>query len=147
MAKPAPRRAQTGVTLMELLTVVTIIGILAGIAYPAYQKSVTKTRRRAAEACVSEYAGFMERYYTANLRYVDDMGNPPALPALDCASASSTGPYYSYGYSGTPSASTYTLKATPQGKQSTNDAQCGALTLTETGQRGVTGTAGTASCW
>ena len=58
-----------GFTLMELMIVVAIIGILAGIAYPTYQDSVRKSRRADAEAVLLELAQWMERFYTENNRY------------------------------------------------------------------------------
>ena len=58
-----------GFTLIEVMIVVAVIGILAAIAYPSYQESVTKTRRSAAQGCLVEMAQFMERFYTTNMRY------------------------------------------------------------------------------
>ena len=48
-----------GFTLIELMIVVAIIAILAAIAYPTYTNYITKTRRNAATACLSEYANYM----------------------------------------------------------------------------------------
>jgi type IV pilus assembly protein PilE len=141
------RRTEAGVTLIELLVVVAIVAILAGIAYPSYQKSVAKTRRKAAEVCLSSYAGFMERYYTSNLSYLDSGGNAPVLPVLDCAGSSDTGAHYTYSFSGAVVASRFTLRAVPKTRQSSQDSQCGTLTLDNTGARGVTGSAGVAACW
>ena len=38
------RKSPNGFTLMEILTVVAIIGILAALVYPAYQNYVTRSR-------------------------------------------------------------------------------------------------------
>jgi type IV pilus assembly protein PilE len=141
------RRTEAGVTLIELLVVVAIVAILAGIAYPSYQKSVAKTRRKAAEACLSSYAGFMERYYTSNLSYVDSGGNAPTLPTLDCATSSNTGDHYTYSFSGAVTAAAYRLRAVPKTRQSASDSQCGTLTLDQTGARSASGSAGVAGCW
>ncbi len=143
-----------GFTLIELMVTVAIVAILAAIAYPSYVKSITKTKRRAAEACLSQFATYMERFYTTNLRYDQDSAsnamNTAALQALnlDCASAQNTGNDYSYGFAaGYPTQSTYRLQATPIGAQATRDAACGALQLDQTGARGNTGPADTSQCW
>ncbi|NKF23170.1 type IV pilin protein [Solimonas marina] len=140
-------RLQCGFTLIELMIAVLIVGILAAIAYPSYVGSITKSKRRAAEACLSSYATYMERYYTTNLRYVDADGNAIDLPTLDCASADNTGGDYQYGFSGTPTASTYVLQAAPAGAQQSRDSACGTLTLDQTGARDNLGDAALSTCW
>ena len=137
-----------GFTLIELMIVVAIVAILAAIAYPSYTNYIVKTRRAAATACLSEYANYMERYYTTNLRYDTSSATPTvanALPALDCASTAQTGNFYQYDF-GTPTASTYTLTATPQGAQ-TADTRCATLTLDQSGTRTKSGTDTLAQCW
>ena len=147
------RARGAGFSLIELMIVVAIIAILAGIALPSYTRHVVKTKRVAAQACLSEYASYMERYYTTNLRYDHDtsatpVANPvstaPATLVLDCASAQRTGADYSYALpAASLSASSYSLTATPVGAQATRDAQCGMLSLDQTGARGPA----TAGCW
>ena len=147
-----------GFTLIELMIVVAIIAILAAIAYPTYVNYITKTRRAAATACLSEYANYMERYYTTNLRYDQDKsGTADDLTKviLDCAAQSQTGQYYSYGFAAAPalSQSTYKILATPipGSVQAARDTQCGVLGIDQAGQRYYQSTskdvAGLAVCW
>jgi len=135
-----------GFTLIELMIVVVIIGILAAIAYPTYISYITRSNRAAAEACLSNYAQFMERYYTTNLRYDQDASSTVvALPALDCAATQNTGQNYSYDLYAI-SRSSYTLEAVPQGTQATRDTACATLRLDQTGAKTATGT-DSSSCW
>lgn len=151
--RPAAAARDAGFTLLELMIVVAIIAILAAVAMPTYTKHVTKTKRVAAQACLSEYANYMERYYTTNLRYDRDAGTTPAANplsttpptlTLNCASPQRTGADYVYALpAASLKASSYSLTATPQGTQATRDATCGTLSLDQAGQRLPT----TASCW
>ena len=137
-----------GFTLIELVIVVAIIAILASIAVPSYISYITKTRRNAASACLSEYANFMERFYTTNLRYDQDTaGNGLDVTTLDldCASAQRTGEFYRYDGVLTPTE--FTLSATPTGVQASRDAGCGTLGLDAAGVRTVSGPKGVAACW
>jgi len=145
-----------GFTLIELMIVVAIIAILAAIAYPTYVNYITKTRRAAATACLSEYANYMERFYTTNLRYDQDVSTGTALttpPVLDCAATSQTGQYYKYTFAAAPplSSTAYRIIATPLNIQSTRDTTCGVLGIDQAGQRyyqsTLTDAAGLAVCW
>jgi type IV pilus assembly protein PilE len=127
-----------GFTLLELLIVVAIVAILATIANAAYDWAVRKARRGVAQACLTEAAQFMERFYTVNLNYAQDgAGNPP--PAPDCSQ--DVDDHYTIGFAGPPTATTYVIEAIPQGGQQ-RDTVCGTMRVNE---RGVKTPAG--DCW
>jgi type IV pilus assembly protein PilE len=155
------RTESSGFTMLELMIVVAIIAVLAAIAIPSYQNYVVKTNRSAAEGCMSEYANYMERFYTTNLRYDETpatagsasavaVANPvtttPPTLALDCATTSQTGNNYTYTV---PAVSTtgYTVQATPINAQLTRDTQCSTLKLNQIGTRTSTGTGTLTQCW
>ncbi len=147
--------SQKAFTLIELMVTVAIVGILAGIALPSYQDSVRKSRRADAKAALLGLANAMERHLTEFNTYCDAAGGAGESVA-DCGNSDieDTGPPGIYTisaetddfYTITISAiapGSYTLSAAPTGAQSGDG--CGTLTLTQTGARGISGTAN--GCW
>lgn len=135
-----------GFTLIEMMIVVAIVAILAAIAVPSYTSYITKSKRVAAQGCLSQIAGYMERYYTTNLRYDQDaskVANPYLMP--DCAGAAQTGDSYDYPApaGAALTATAYTITAVPKGAQQKRDTKCGTLSLDQSGQR----SAASQGCW
>lgn len=67
------RNYMRGVTLMELMIVVVIIGILTAIAYPSYRQYAAKAKRNEAKAALLQIATLQERHYLQNATYTADM--------------------------------------------------------------------------
>lgn len=64
---------QKGFTLIELLVVVLIIGILAAVAVPQYQKAVVKSRMAEVLSFTRAMQTALESYYLANNSYTTDI--------------------------------------------------------------------------
>lgn len=67
--KGSLRKGLAGFTLIELLVVVLIIGILASVAIPQYNKAVEKSRATQAFAILKSLYAAQETYYMANGSY------------------------------------------------------------------------------
>jgi type IV pilus assembly protein PilE len=135
-----------GVTLIELVIVVALLGILVGIALPNYQAHVLKSRRTDAMNALMTAASRQEQYVLDRASYTLDMKalGYPADPAL------SQEGYYTFdaaqGACGSI-ARCYVLTARPvAGKSQEKDAACTSFSLASTGEQTATGTLDNL-CW
>ena len=142
--------AQAGFTLIELIVVVTILGILSAVALPVYTEYVKRSTRGDAQSVVREAALYMQRFYSANNRYDRSVaGNQPVLPdnlQHAPAGAANDGDIRYDITIEDLTATTFTIHATPTGSMAGDD--CGTFTLTQDGIQDVEGGSKTANeCW
>lgn len=131
-----------GFTLLELMIVVLVVAVLAGIALSGYQKQVRKSRRAEARQIIADIALRQEKWRS----------NHPLYYGTDATSAETTefgaipsGTYYTISVTTAKNASAYTLTAVPKNDQAADT--CGTLSWAmSAGVVAKSATAGT-DCW
>ncbi|WP_341503070.1 type IV pilin protein [Gallaecimonas sp. GXIMD4217] len=124
---------QTGVTLLELMLVVVILGILAVVAYPSYQNYLIESRRSAAQGELMKMQLAMEAYRVKNTGYAAD------LTTLGYT-VGDPGDYYSFAVSG--ATNTYSVTASAKsGTSQSGDSGCTSMSLNQNDSKTPT------SCW
>ena len=127
-----------GMTLIELLIVVAIVGILAAIAGPAWNDQVIKSRRADARNTLLAAQIEQEQYRSNNLTYATSMS------AMGMGSFDSTSRDYYRLEVVSADATSFLITATPNGNQA-NDSTCNVFAVRQTGpeHRGYAAL----SCW
>ena len=121
-------RTHRGFTLIELMIAVAVLGILAAIAFPAYQSQVRKGNRAAAQGAMMDIANKQQFYLSSQRQYAAALSDLAgySLPA-------EVSRHYTVTLAADNSATppTFTITATPTGAQVAD----GALTLDSTGTK------------
>ena len=131
-AEPDRSSTHAGFTLLELLIVMSVIGLLSALAMPVYQTAQARSQRQLAKLALMKSAQWLEQAATSQGSY------PANLPNSVWQT-----PELKYRINVSSQSLTYVLTAVPLGNQQADD--CGFLTLNQTGQRGAQGDA--ALCW
>jgi type IV pilus assembly protein PilE len=123
-----------GVTLMELLTVVVIIGILASIAIPSYRKYLLRSHRGDATTALLRLQAAQEKHMLQYGVYVTTTANIPnahSAGGLGLGTTSDQG-YYNLALAATATGYTATATPTASGGQ-LDDLHCRTYTVDENG--------------
>lgn len=121
-------KVYSGFTLIELLIVVAIVGILAGVAYPAYTDFTMRSNRAEGQRELVRLANLQEQLYVDSRAYTADMTKLGL----------SVDPYITengfYSIDAVVAGATFTLTATAK-KGQVKDTNCLTMTITDTGAK------------
>jgi type IV pilus assembly protein PilE len=144
------RKRQSGVTLIELMTVVIIVGILASIAVPSYRSYLLRSQRTDARTALLRIQSAQEKYLVQNGKYTEDLEKKPSEGGLGLYTVSEQGMYdlsVKFDADGNGYTATATAK-TDKGQK--DDKTCRTFTINAAGARTAKDTGSndkTAECW
>jgi type IV pilus assembly protein PilE len=132
-----------GFTLIELMIVISVIGIIVAFGYPSYQEQVRKARRAEGMGELLEMADRLERRYSDLGTYAGVKAD--VLYGIDTADDKrpTTNGHYKLNIDSADTIQ-FTISAAPQGNQ-TKD-KCGAFTMTSQGVKTVGGSLSVDDC-
>lgn len=137
------RNRMRGVTLMELMIVIVVIGILASIAVPSYRSYLLRAQRTDAMSALLRVAAAQEKFYLQNNTYAATALLDDAPPAGLGISGTENG-WYTLTISGADLTQAFTATATAvAGGAQAADTHCASFSLTSAGQK----TATNSDCW
>ncbi len=146
-------RGASGVTAIEILIVLAIVGILAGLSVPAYRDHVLRTNRGEARAALLSLATAEEKFYLQCNEYTSSLDAAAATTCnpgnLRFPAASERGHYTLAVTSADASGWTATATAAAALPQY-RDTRCRIFQLTSTGARTARTSANSANdseCW
>jgi type IV pilus assembly protein PilE len=137
------RSMQRGFTLIELMIVVTIIGLLAAVAIPGYAQYVRRAHRSEGMAALSALAAAQEKYYLSNNTYTSDISD------LKMSDTTEHG-YYTLKITAADATAFTALAAPGSSSPQLEDTDCQVFTLNSAGSRTSTNASSgdsTADCW
>jgi type IV pilus assembly protein PilE len=140
-------RRMRGVSLMELLVVIAVLGTLAAIAVPSYRRYLIRSQRSEAKIALMQVQTAQEKFYLQNNTYTNSITGGPGV-GLGMGTVSETGKYDIAITTFAADGQSYVATASPRsGGGQTDDVICANFTINERGTRGISGTGAAETCW
>jgi type IV pilus assembly protein PilE len=140
------RARSRGVTLLELMAVVVIVGVLGTIAVNSYRGYLLRTNRTEARMALLQVQANQEKFFLQNNRYADSdrlsTSTTAETPGLGVPATTPSG-FYSITLDADEDGTTYIATATAINGQLKDATECQTLTINEIGTRTPTG----GGCW
>lgn len=144
--QPLKRTHSPAFSLLELMTVLAIIGVLYALVAPQYRQFILRTNRTEGQALLVDAAARQARHHAQTQVFITaerDIGELQLPHTSGDEVRSATGLYrLRVG----PGDGGYLLQAEPLGQQRGDNA-CATLLLSGTGHTGNTGPAPSRECW
>ncbi|NWF91933.1 MAG: prepilin-type N-terminal cleavage/methylation domain-containing protein [Syntrophaceae bacterium] len=132
-SKCRSKSSEGGLTLIELLAVIAIVGIIAAVAIPSYRNHLIRARRADAKVALEQIRAAQEMWRAERGTYaVDAGGNTAETILINTMGVPSTtiNNFYTWSFT-TKTTTAFTAQATPQGAQASD----GALTIDQNGTK------------
>ena len=142
------RKRERGVTLVELMTVVIVVAILASIAIPSYRTYLLRSQRTAAKTALMNIQAAQEKFFLQNNRYSSSLTAAPVDGGLGLPGVTEGG-YYDLAINA-PGGTMFTATAKPRvGGGQTEDKKCTEFSIDQNGKRVALqgATDNTETCW
>lgn len=141
-------RRQSGVTLIELLTVIVVLAILSSIAVTTYRRFTLRANRTDATTTLLRIQVAQEKFFLQNNRYASGSTELTAAPPAGLGVGLRAGDLTPNGYYAitldAADATHYAATATATAGQTQDTAACQTFTLNEQGTRTPAESSG---CW
>lgn len=150
------QRLARGFTLVELLTVMVIVGILAAVATAGYRQYLRRAQRVDATTALLHVSSAQERFYLQNDRYATTAEELADAPPAGLGISGTERGYYDLGVAAGPGGAGTSYQATATARSDSNqrdDTDCWTFAIDQSNRRtattadGSTGDQVTDRCW
>src|ERR1700682_4396812 len=92
-----PRNGESGFTLVEMLVVITIIGLIVGLVGPRVLNYLSESKVKTAKIQIESFSAALDLFYLDNARYPSSSEGLTALVQRPAVGPTWNGPYIKSG--------------------------------------------------